>query len=292
MRRTLALIASSVLIAGTAASACGATPASSTGPASSPKITKVVVFMVENHSLSEMKSGMPKTYRFASRYGIATHYQAITHPSLPNYLAIAAGSPQGVTDDADPSSHRLSGPTIFSQALANHKTAKTYADAMPSNCDRTNAGEYAVRHNPWTYFADDAAACQKYDVPATRLAHDVKAGRLPNLGFIVPDVIDDAHDGTLGQADAWISRQIKLLTSGSDWRSGHLAIVVTADEDDHSGDNTVLTTVASRYQRHKVVTTPLTHYSLTGFIDDVLHVGRLGNAATAPSMAKAFGVKL
>lgn len=292
MRRTLALIASSVLLAGTATSACGAAPAASAPPASAPKITKVVVFMVENHSLSEMRRGMPKTYRFASRYGVATHYQAITHPSLPNYIAIASGSTQGVTDDANPSSHPLTGPTIFSQALAHHETAKTYADAMPGTCSRRNAGEYAVRHNPWTYFTDDAAACHKYDVPATRLAHDVRAGRLPNLGFVVPDVIHDAHDGTLGQADAWISGQIKLLTSGSDWRSGHLAIVVTADEDDHSGNNTVLTTVASRYQQHQVVTTPLTHYSLTGFIDDVLHVDRLGSAATAPSMAAAFGVKL
>ena len=292
MRRTLALIASSVLLAGTAATACGATPASSAGPTPSPKITKVVVFMVENHSLSEMKSGMPRTYRFASRYGVATHYRAITHPSLPNYLAIAAGSTKGVTDDASPSSHQLTGPTIFSQALAAHKTAKTYADAMPGTCDRSDTGEYAVRHNPWTYFTDDTAACHKYDVPATRLAHDVRAGQLPNLSFVVPDVIHDAHDGTLAQADAWISGQIKLLTSGSDWRSGHLAIVVTADEDDHSASNTVLTTVASRYQRHKVVTSPLTHYSLTGFIDDVLHVSRLGNAATAPSMARAFGVRL
>ncbi len=285
MRRTLALIASSFLTL-----ACTTTVAQAAAP--TPKITKVIVFMVENHSLSEMQSGMPKTYKFASKYAVATHYQAITHPSLPNYLAIAAGSTLGVTDDANPSGHLLTGPTIFSQALTHHKTAKTYADAMPSNCYPTNAGEYAVRHNPWTYFTDDAAACQKYDVPATRLAHDTKAGKLPNLGFIVPDVIDDAHDGTLAQADAWISAQIRLLTSGSDWKSGHLAIVVTADEDDHSGDNTVLTTVASRYQKHKVVTTPLTHYSLTGFIDAVLHVKPLRGAATAPSMAKAFKVNL
>lgn len=111
MRRTLALIASSLLLAASATAACGetaATPSPSAAPA--PAITKVVVFMVENHSLSEMRSGMPRTYRFASRFGIATHYRAITHPSLPNYLAIAAGSTKGVTDDANPSSHQLTGP--------------------------------------------------------------------------------------------------------------------------------------------------------------------------------------
>ena len=257
-------------------------------------VTKVLVFMVENHSLAQMRSGMPRTYAFAAQHAYATSYRAIRHPSLPNYIAIAAGSTLGVTDDANPSSHRLTGNNVFRQALRSRHTAKVYAESMPGHCALSTSGRYAVRHNPWTYFSApaDRAACRKYDVSATRLAGDSAAGTLPNVGFVIPDVVDDAHDGTLAQADSWISRQIATLTAGPDWRSGRLAIVVTADEDDRHSGNKVLTVVATKTQPRRVVTTPLTHYSLTGFLEDVLHVGRLRSARTAPSLAGAFGVRI
>ncbi|MFI2707396.1 alkaline phosphatase family protein, partial [Nocardioides sp. CER28] len=255
-------------------------------------VTKVLVFVVENHSLAQMRAGMPKTYGFASRHAYATSYRATRHPSLPNYIAIAAGSTLGVADDANPSAHRLTGNNVFRQARRSGHTAKVYAESMPRPCTLTNSGRYAVRHNPWTYFssAQDRAACRRYDVPATRLAHDAATGALPNVGFVIPDVIDDAHDGTLAQADSWISHQIDVLTAGPDWRAGRLAIVVTADEDDRHSGNKVLTVVATPDQRPQVVRTPLSHYSLAGFLEDVLHVRHLRQARTAPSLAKAFGV--
>ncbi|GAB7006276.1 hypothetical protein JCM18899A_37490 [Nocardioides sp. AN3] len=257
-------------------------------------VTKVLVFMVENHSLAQMRAGMPKTYAFASQHAYATDYSAIRHPSLPNYLAIAAGSTLGVADDANPSAHRLTGNNIFRQARRSGHTAGVYADSMPRRCALSNSGRYAVRHNPWTYFSatSDRAACRKHDVPATRLAHDAAAGTLPNVGFVIPDLIHDAHDGTLAQADGWISHQIGVLTAGPDWKAGRLAIVVTADEDDKHSGNRVLTVVATRSQARRVVATPLNHYALTGFLEDVLHVRHLRHARTAPSLAKAFGIRI
>jgi acid phosphatase len=254
----------------------------------------VLVFMVENHSLAQMRAGMPKTYAFAARHAYATQYRAIRHPSLPNYIAIAAGSTMGVTDDDDPSAHRLTGTSVFRQALRSGHTAKVYAESMPHRCALTNSGRYAVRHNPWTYFssARDRAACRRYDVDATRLAHDSAAGTLPNVGFVIPDVVDDAHDGTLAQADAWISRQIGTLPTGPDWRAGRLAIVVSADEDDRHSGNEVLTVVATQGQAPRVVGTALNHYSLTGFLEDVLHVPHLRGARSAPSLTRAFGVRI
>src|SRR5207237_432865 len=109
-------------------------------------ISKVLVIVEENHSLAEMKSGMPYLYGLARRYGYATGYRAISHPSLPNYLAIAGGSTFGVSDDEDPSTHPVRGPSVFGQTLAKGGTAKLYAEALPSPCARTSAGAFAVRH--------------------------------------------------------------------------------------------------------------------------------------------------
>jgi acid phosphatase len=277
----------------TLASATGAgAGAGAAARAKAPAVTKAIVFVVENHSLAQMRSGMPRTYRFATQHAYATDYRAIRHPSLPNYVAIAAGSTLGVADDANPSAHRLRANNVFRQARTHGKSAKVYADAMPHNCTLTNSGSYAVRHNPWTYFVPDRAGCREHDVPATRLTHDAAAGTLPNVGFVIPDVIHDAHDGTLTQADSWISSRIATLTAGPDWKAGRLAIVVTADEDDTHHGNKVLTLVATRHQTRRVVHAPLSHYSLAGFLDDVIGAPRLRHARSAPSLAKAFGIKV
>jgi acid phosphatase len=281
----------------------GATPASALFPdpgdpvvrparTQPPAITKVLTFVVENHSLRQMNASMPYIYRLARTYAYADHYQAITHPSLPNYLAMASGETHGVTDDGDPSEHPLDGQTVFDQALTLGRTATIYADSMTSRCQLGSSGRYAVKHNPWAYFVDGRDGCRRHDVPVRRLAADIEAGRLPNAGMVIPDLVHDAHDASLGAADDWLKAQIRTVRQGPDWRSGHLAIVVTADEDDHAGDNTVLTVVASRYQHELVVHAPLDHYSLTGLYDAVLGATPLGAAAGAPSMAGAFQMQV
>ena len=107
---------------------------------------------------------------------------------------------------------------------------------------------------------------------------------------MIPDLNHDAHDGTLAEADAWLAGRLPAILSGPDFRSGRLAVVITADEDDKSGDNTVLTVVAAPALTGKVVTTPLTHHSLTGLYADVIGIPRLRSAADAPPFATAFGL--
>src|SRR5690242_19257515 len=91
--------------------------AASTARVSSRAVKKLLVFVVENHSSAQMRNGMPKTFALARRFGYASDYHAIRHPSLPNYIAIASGDTHGVDNDAPPSSWRLRGHTIFSRAI-------------------------------------------------------------------------------------------------------------------------------------------------------------------------------
>lgn len=274
--------------------------ASRTSPPSSPtiasggegapsnQVTKLLVVVEENHSLDQMRTGMPYTFALARRYGYATHYTAISHPSLPNYLAITGGDTFGVTDDDPPTSHPIHGHSVFGQALAAGKAATLYADGMPSPCVTDNAGTYAVRHNPWAYFVDERGACARHDKPFATFAGDVASGRLPNAGMVVPDVCHDAHDCDLTAADRWFRHLMGEVFAGRDWRSGHLAVVLTADEDDSTQGNTVLTVVIHPSQHGHVVTTPLTHYSLTRLYDEVLGVAPLRDARTVPDLATAF----
>jgi hypothetical protein len=247
------------------------------------------VFMVENHTLGEMQAQMPWTSALARQYGYATAYRALTHPSLPNYLAIAGGSTFGIQDDANPSSHPISGPSVFGAALASGQTSRVYAEDMPGTCVTAPSGEYAVKHNPWAYFVDERASCSRYDVPLTPLADDARAGTLPDAGMVIANMCHIGHDCPLATADTWLRDEVGPVLAGPDFTSGRLVVVITADEDDQSGDNTVLTVVASAdMPAHQVVSTPLTHLSLSRLYAEVLGFAPLRGAATAPSMAGAF----
>jgi len=259
----------------------------------SPTVSKVLVFVVENHSLDQMRAQMPYTFSLAERYGYTTSYHALTHPSLGNYLAIAGGSTFGVVDDSGPAVHPIHGPSVFSQARSAGDTAATYAEGMPGNCALDDGGDqYVVRHNPWTYFVGGRAACDRFDVPGDQLYSAAESGRLPNIGLVIPNTCNDAHDCALAIADDWLHKTMEKVLAGPDWRSGHLAIVITADEDDYNADNLVLTTVVHPGLHHVVVDAPLTHLSLSAFLSEVVHRPPLRQAAHAPSLGDAFGLRV
>ncbi|MDX6227998.1 MAG: phosphatidylinositol-3-phosphatase [Frankiales bacterium] len=291
--------------AGSAATSTGppATTALSSSPAPTSQgpppagISKVLTIVEENHSLAEMRAGMPYLSGLATGYGYAADYRAITHPSLPNYLAISGGSTFGITDDASPRVHPLRGASVFGQALAAGGTARLYAESLPSTCDTLSSGAYAVKHAPWAYYVDERAQCAKGMVPAGRpttgqLADDITKGQLPSVGMLVPNLNHDAHDGTLRQADDWLKGWLPMLMTGPDFRAGRLVVVVTGDEDDSSSGNQVLTVVITPGLAHRVVETALNHYSLTRLYDEVVGAPPLRDAATAPSLAQAFGLHL
>lgn len=291
--------------AGSVPASVGRASAGSTGPsalepsapASRPGIRKVLVIVEENHGLTQMLQGMPYLAGLAQQYGYATDDMAVAHPSLPNYLAIAGGSTFGVTDDASPRAHPLSGPSVFGAAVAAGRTARLYAESMPSACDTRSSGTYAVKHAPWAYFVDEAAPCTAGMVPSGvpgsgALASDVAAGALPTVGMLVPNLAHDAHDGTLAAADVWLEDWLPTIMAGPDFTAGRLAIVVTTDEAEGSGPDRVLTVVVAPGVSHEVVSSPLSHYSLTGLLCEVAGVPPLREAAGAPSFAEAFGLRV
>jgi phosphatidylinositol-3-phosphatase len=285
-----------------AASAPPSTSAPASGSASVPPgrrvpAAKVLVVIEENHSYAQMRAEMPFLARLSDTYGYATHWTAITHPSEPNYLAIAGGSTFGITDDDPPAAHEaeMQGATsVFDQALESGRTAATYAESMPANCSLHDHSDgvptYAVRHNPWAYFPTGRHGCLADDEDLQQFAREAADDALPNVGFLIPDLRHDGHDGSLRTADHWLEDHLAPVLHSRDFTSGRLVVIVTADEDDRHSGNTVLTSVLTPALSHRVATTPLTHYSLTRYIAEVLAVPALRNGAEAPDLAAAFGL--
>lgn len=276
-------------VASTTSTAVEPTPAPS--QPSGPTVTKLLVFWVENHSFASMRDQMPWAFELSERYGYSTNYDAVAHPSLPNYLAVAGGSTFGVDENDGPDTIEVEGQSVFGQALEQGLTAGIYAEDMAEPCQREDTSEgYAVRHNPWVYFVDEQDDCLEFDVPLDSFADDVASGSLPHAGMVIPNVCNDGHDCDLSVTDGWLREQVELAMSGPDWESGSLAIVITADEDDYDADNQVLTSVLHPSLDGVVSDSYLTHYSLSRLYGEVLGAPYLGEAADAPSMAEAFGL--
>src|SRR5437868_6898474 len=101
-----------------------------------PKFSHVFVIVFENHSYSQIigNPSAPYINQLAHQYGLATNFSALAHPSLPNYLALTAGSTFDVTSDCGESCFQNTPANIFSELEAAGKTWKSYHESMPSNC--------------------------------------------------------------------------------------------------------------------------------------------------------------
>src|SRR4051812_20938754 len=125
---------------------CGSAPAP-------PAWQHVVWIVMENKDYSQVVGSPDAVYvnELADACGLATQYQAVAHPSLPNYVALTSGDTQGVKDDSGPDAHPLAVPSIFSQLGGDWRALQ---ETMPDNCARSDAGRYAVHHNPAVYYTD------------------------------------------------------------------------------------------------------------------------------------------
>jgi acid phosphatase len=109
--------------------------------------------------------------------------------------------------------------------------------------------------------------------------------------MLVPNLNNDAHDGTLAQADSYLQGWMNLIYASPDWKSGHLVVIVTADEDNNTPANIVLTTVIHPSQNGNVVSAALNHYSLNKFLTDLAGAPCMQNGCSASNFATAFGLK-
>jgi phospholipase C len=248
---------------------------------------------MENKNYGDVigSSSAPYENALARHCGLATNYHAITHPSLPNYIAMTSGGSHGISDDAGPSSHPVSWASIFSQIA----TAKSYQESMPSNCYLSDAGLYRVHHNPEAYYTSVRTKCMRWsNVPMGTVSsgkfHDaLVAGKLPRFVFITPDMCHDTHDCSVATGDSYLKSLISAIVAAPDYQAGRLVVFLTWDENDGiSGNRVPMVVISPTVPAGTRSDTLFTHYSLLRTTERLLGVPLLRNAQSATSMRTAF----
>ena len=211
-------------------SAGGPRPPAPTPPSSGsvPQFGHVVVVLEENHSYSEVigNSAMPYLNSLASQYGLATQYFANAHPSIGNYFMLTTG--QLITSD-DAFAGTVGVDNIVRDLIAAGKTWKSYAESIPSTgYTGGDSYPYAKRHNPFSYFTDVVNSSTQVNnlVSLSQFNSDLANDQLPNFSYLVPNLLDDAHDGPLQLADAWLQQNIAPLIASSTFQKDGLLIIV------------------------------------------------------------------
>ena len=265
-----------------------------------PRPDHVVIVIEENHSYSEVigVGTAPYINSLASGGALMTASYAITHPSQPNYLAFFSGSTQGVTNDGVYPHSQFTAANLGAKLLAAGLTFGGYSETMPSvGYDSASYGTapatYQRKHNPWVNWQDSTSPLPPNKLPASvnmpyagYFPSSANYASLPALCFVVPNQLNDMHDGTVAQGDTWLQNN---LSAYAGWCAAHNSLlIVTWDEDDSTSANHIATifygpmVVPGQYGQ------VINHYSVLRTLEDMFGLAHDAGSASATSITSIW----
>jgi hypothetical protein len=256
---------------------------------------RVAVIVMENHEFGDIigSAAAPFINGLARRYTLARGMHAVTHPSLPNYLALTGGSTFGISSDCTACS--VGATSIVDQLESAHVSWKAYMENLPHPCfTGVSAGEYAKRHDPFVYYrrvVRNPAWCARI-VPLTQLGVDERARTLPRFIWITPNLCHDMHDCSVATGDRFLSSLVPALLGAL---GPHGVLFITWDEGTtNSGccgvaaGGHIATIVAGPGATGGArLSTPTDHYSLLATVESRLGLPRLRGAASGSTASLA-----
>ena len=183
-----------------------------------PAYDHIVVVVMENRDYKDIignKTEAPYVNELAAKGALLTNYIAVAHPSLPNYYALYAGRTFSVFDDED---YILHAPTL---ATVLQKTGKTFAGYV----EHPNATD---SHQPWVSFQEGDDVERDFNTFPVG-----KFDSLPTVSFVIPNVDNDMHDGTIAQGDAWLKTNIDPYAK---WAKNNNSLLILLWDETDDGD--------------------------------------------------------
>jgi len=243
-----------------------------------------VILILENHSYSEIAGNASAPYINSilndPHTAVMTQSFALTHPSQPNYLMLFSGSAQGITNDNVPTALPFTASNLGSSLLQNGYTFLGYSETEPSiGFTAATSGAYARKHNPWVNWQGTGlnGIPSSSNMPFTYFPADFN--KLPDLSFVIPNLNDDMHDGTVAAGDTWIKTHLDAYIQ---WcKNNNSLFILTFDEDDKSQSNQILTSITGQYIRGGNYNQSITHYDVLRTVEDLYHLPLAGGSSTA-----------
>jgi hypothetical protein len=250
-----------------------------------PRLGKIVVIVLENRDSQEVAGNRAAPFfdELARRYAELTDYDAIDHPSLPNYLALISGSTHGIENDC---SHCvIDAPNLVDELGAAGKSWKAYFEGLPRPGFTGKWGRrYSKAVNPFVHFGDIVSNPSRLAriVPLTAFRDDLAERNLPDFSFVAPNLCHDMHSCSVSTGDEWLRDFLPPLLGSPQFERG--TVFVVFDEGRHNdtagGGGLVPALVLGAHVRAGADSSkPLDHYSLLRTIEDAWSLPPLGYSA-------------
>jgi phosphatidylinositol-3-phosphatase len=249
---------------------------------------RVAVIVLENRSYEEVigSPSAPYINRLARTNALATNYYAITHPSLPNYIALTGGAEMGITNDC--ATCDVAGDkNIVGQLDRSGHTWKAYFEGIDSNRQPGETTQkYNPHYNPFVYYESVRGVDQNRDrvVGFHDLHDDLKTGRVSDLMWIAPGVKHDGHNSTLHAADRYASSLVPRVLQAIGPQG---VLYLTWDEGKTSdtrglggagGGRIPLIAAGGAARTHTLMALPANHYALLRTVEAGFGLRALRNA--------------
>lgn len=255
----------------------------------------VFLIVLENKNERDVIGAAEAPYlnQLINRYGLATDYQGVAHPSQPNYLALFSGSTQGVVDDEV---HDVSAPNLADQLEAAGRTWRVIAENLPAGACFSGAsatdgpdgpGLYVRKHNPAISFTSISGAASRCANIQPLSAFDPAAA---DYQLIVPNMCHIMHDCAVAVGDAWLRDFVPTILDSAAWKDDGLLVITFDEGADRSRQNEVATIViAPDVAPGTTSEVAHNHYSLIRTIEEGLGLPCLAEACAANTMGEFFG---
>ena len=256
-----------------------------------PKPDHIVIVIEENHSYNNIigNSSAPYINGLATdNYGASfTQSYGVTHPSQPNYLYLFSGDNQGVTNDNKPSGLPFTTDNLGAELLKNSYTFVGYSEDLPSvGSNVTSSGKYARKHNPWVNWQDASTngIPSSLNVPFTDFPTDYST--LPTVSFVIPNLNDDMHDGSISAGDTWLKNN---LDSYIQWAKTHNSLfILTFDEDVKSSNNQIPTIFVGQMVKKGNYSVKINHINVLRTIEEMYGLGYAGSSADSSAITSGI----
>lgn len=259
-----------------------------------PGFRHVFLIVLENKDERDVVGTRDAPYlaKLIDRYGLATSYQAVAHPSQPNYIALFSGSTHDVLDDEV---HDVVAANLGDQLEAAGKTWRVFAENLPADGCFTGAeaedgpdgvGLYVRKHDPAMSFTSISSA------PA-RCANIQPFGRFDpaaaDFEMIVPNMCHIMHDCSVATGDKWLEGFVPKILDSDAWKDGGVLFITFDETSDKTSTNEVATLVVSPGMDQAMQSDVAhSHYSLLRTIETGLGVPCLEEACNANTLGEFF----
>ena len=217
--------------------------------------------------------------------GLAAH--SAVFPNARSVGHISAITAQALFSGLDPArpehlpGQPYTSPNLASELIAAGLTFGGYSESLPqAGYAGGDTGDYKRNHIPWVDFANVPPSD---NLPFSSFPGDYS--KLPTVSFVIPNLQNDMHSGTIAAGDAWFQQNIGPYAR---WATTHNSLLIVTWDESHSGGHGIPVIMYGPMVEEGRYSDPINQTNLLRTLEGMYGLAPTGLSANATAITGAF----